>query len=811
MRWIKFLLSLAVTAILVIFLSRPIGPTPFAITSFLNPFQGFWQNSQEPELSEELDLPGLNAPVEVVYDSLDIPHIFAQNEHDLYLAQGYLTARDRLWQMDFQTRAAAGRISELIGRGANDAVLTYDRNMRRKGMVWGAKRSLAKMMANDTTRQVVEAYTEGFNTYLESLRPSDYPMEYKLLNFKPEPWSPLRSALLLKYMANDLTGGSADINYTNALQIWGAEKLKLLYPERPYAEEPIVPVEERFRFQDVRLPSPPAAYRPDSVLLAWEGKSQKEHDPIGSNNWAVSGQKSETGYPLLANDPHLGLNLPSIWYVIQLHAPGVNVFGASLPGSPTVIIGFNDSIAWGVTNATRDVMDFYKLEFQDENRQAFRMGNGWKEIDSMHVERIKVKGEKDYLDTVLYTFMGPVQYDKNFGNQPAPLACRWTAHDSTNELMTFWKLNRAQSHTAYREALKSYANPGQNFVFASASGDIAITQQGYFVNRWPGQGRYILEAADSAQHWQGFIPFEHNPHVLNPTRGFVSSANQLPVSARYPYPINGVSNYEEFRNRRLNQLLSQKDTFSVQDMMAYQLDNFGLMAADILPLLLSEIDSTSLSVRELDVFQRLRRWNFFYDAEKVEPTLFEAWWDILFDAIWQDELESQALSLNYPDRATTIQLLRDSADFSFFDNLNTPQRENRRQLINSSFRTAVDTLYGYDENAANWGWADYKNTRIRHLTRSSSSLNREHLQIGGYRHILNAAGPTYGPSWRMVVQLGPRPVAYGVYPGGQSGNPGSPGYDRFVDDWASGQYYKMWFMKSANDRDQSIRQSLRLE
>ncbi|RMG25262.1 MAG: penicillin acylase family protein [Bacteroidetes bacterium] len=802
MRWVKFFLSFLIMLVLIWVLGRPIGPATFATGRFFNPFEGFWCNAAEsPAPSGQL--PGLKEPVEVVFDERNVPHIFARNEEDLTYMQGYLTARDRLWQMEFQVFAAGGRLTELVGRGPNDAVLNLDRQARRQGMIMGARNSREQVMQNPETRSVIQAYTRGINAFINQLDFAHLPLEYKLLNYQPEPWTELKTALLLKYMANNLSARADDIAYTNALSLWGKEVFDLLYPERPYSESPIIPekVPPRFGRRSLNLwefepeppPPPPANYHPDSLLLPSDLLNQPDRN-IGSNNWAVSGKKSVTGKPLLASDPHLGLNLPSIWYEIQLNAPGVNVYGASLPGAPGVIIGFNDSIAWGVTNAGRDVMDFYRITFKDDKREEYLFEGRWMKT-SQEIDTFYIKGGEVFYDTVIHTHIGPVMYDRNFGNMPVPLAVKWMAQQPSNEALTFLKLNRARNYEDYVEALTHYQCPAQNFVFASAAGDIAIWQQGKFVNKWMQQGRFVLDGARSDHLWNSYIPQAHNPHILNPERGFVSSANQHPADPTYPYYYNG--SFEGYRNRRLNELLS-RDSLSLEDMKAFQQDNYGLMAADVLPLLLSELD-TNLQGVELQARRELEGWNYMYDADLIAPTIYQCWWDSLYASIWEDEFKAAGLPLRRPKLSTTIGLLRDSAQFRFYDNIHTPgQVEDRKTLINQSFRQAIAHLSQEMGEPQNWLWYVYKNTQVVHLARLRP-FSRYQIRIGGYQHILNATSRRHGPSWRMVVALGDKPEAYGVYPGGQTGNPGSKAYDGFIDNWASGDYFKLLFMRSPED------------
>jgi penicillin G amidase len=383
MRLVKFRFCLAITIALIFLLDNRwvVGGAAIPpLGKFLDPFHGFWQNieADHEKFTEKLHIHGLKEPVSLAFDSLMIPHIFAKNDEDLYLAQGYVTAMHRLWQMEFQTHAAAGRISEIIGK--NEMILNYDRGQRRLGMVYGAERTLQTMLNDPTSKMMVEKYTQGINAYIQTLSYENLPFEYKLLHYKPEPWTELKCALLLMNMAQTLNMGDKDIEMTNALKVFGKEMLDVLYPDRDLLDDPIVDNPKGWNFKAVTLDTVPMALPEELINI----KKLPPSDPTtGSNNWAVNGSKTSSGSPILCGDPHLQLNLPSIWYAIQLHAPGVNVMGVSLPGSPGIIIGFNDSIAWSVTNAQRDLVDWYKISFQDENKKHYRLDEKWVEVKNL--------------------------------------------------------------------------------------------------------------------------------------------------------------------------------------------------------------------------------------------------------------------------------------------------------------------------------------------------------------------------------------------------------------------------------------------
>ncbi|MCA6405619.1 MAG: penicillin acylase family protein, partial [Cytophagales bacterium] len=458
MKFLKPILSLAITVALVVFLNKswnfgsPIPP----LGKFLDPFHGFWKNAKTSEVeNESISLSGLTDKVSIVYDSALIPHIYAANDNDLFAAQGYITAKNRLWQMEFQTHAAGGRLSEIVGKAALD----FDRTQRRLGMVYAAENAAESMESNRIAKAMVESYTKGVNAYIQSLDYEALPIEYKLLGYEPELWTNLKSGLLLKYMAKTLNMGEKDLEMTNALKLFGKETLDLLYPDHEGVGDPIVDNTGNWKFNPVTLDSLPLAE--PTELIAIQPMEKVSHE-IGSNNWAVSGSKTATGSPILCNDPHLELNLPSIWYVVHLSAPGINTMGASLPGSPNVISGFNDSIAWGVTNAQRDLVDWFKIEFKDKNKNEYLSDGQWKPTRKV-IEKIQLKGEKAFYDTVIYTHHGPVVFDERFHGESEKnhYAFRWIAHDPSEEVIAFYKLNRAKNHADYMEALDHYGSPAQ--------------------------------------------------------------------------------------------------------------------------------------------------------------------------------------------------------------------------------------------------------------------------------------------------------------------------------------------------------------
>ncbi|HYK56955.1 MAG TPA: penicillin acylase family protein, partial [Flavisolibacter sp.] len=408
-------------------------------------------------------------------------------------------------------------------------------------------------------------------------------------------------------------------------------------------------------------------------------------------------------------------------------------------------------------------------------------------------------------DTVAYTVFGPVMYDQSFtvdSTNNTAIALRWSAHDPSNEGAMWFKLDRAKSYDEYLNAIKDFTCPGQNMLFASKTGDIAIWQQARFPARWKGQGLYVMPGEDSSYMWQGFIPQAENPHILNPVSGYIQSANQRPVDSTYPYFIPG--NYIVPRGIALAKRLEQMQQITPDDMKRLQLDYYSPAAAAIVPLFLKYIDAASLSQKEKTYLNEVIAWDFNATPDSKATTIYQAWMDSLENLVWNDEFARIKTSRIRPDEQTLIEaLLKDSA-FQFIDDINTPQKETINQQITRAFQLASKGL-AKEEPKDELLWWKRKDASIYHLLSSAVlPFARTGLHVGGWNNTINAITRSHGPSWRMVVQLTSNTEAYGIYPGGQSGNPGSKFYDNFVDDWVKGNYYTLWMMKETEAADKRI-------
>ncbi|NME71772.1 penicillin acylase family protein [Flammeovirga aprica] len=759
---------------------------------FLDPFQGFWQNEVKNEkLPEYIQLPKMISEGTIYYDSLLIPHIYCKNEHDLYYLQGYITARHRLWQMDFQSMAAAGRLSEIFG----SITVEYDRNIRRQGLQYGAEKFIKALKNDKKTSSILYAYTEGVNEYINQLSYATYPVEYKFFNYKPEKWTPLKTALIFKYIQFSLSTPDYDFQNTNSLKYLGKKNFDLLFPDMLDIQEPIASDDSSWKSLNPILPIRPKGLKTLSGLR--KHIIEKEDPDNGSNNWAISGSKTKTGNPILCNDPHLNFTIPSTWFAIQMIHPNGNVLGMSIPGTPCIVSGCNENIAWGVTSARRDDRDWYKILFQDKSRTHYLIDNYWSKAD-LRIEEIKVRDKESIIDSVRYTRWGPIVYDKNFGNSnyKQGYALKWTAHETSEELKSLYLLNHAKDYDEFDEALNYFSGPALNFAFISNKNTVALNIQGKFPNRWDEQGKFVMDGTRSDTKWQGYIPNEHNIRILNPESGYISSANEHPASKQYPYYTYGQK-YEYYRNRRIHQLLDSAFDLSIDDLSNMMNDNYSLFAEENLSFMLNHLDKKLFSDAHYEVYNSLRKWDYYYSPTSINPIYFEEWAKAIRRITWDEFHNHPSIEYLMPTRSNTFNILQNNKDNFFIDKLRTSKNETINNIIYEAFDSTIHKIETWKQNNTNksFNWSNYKNTTLRHLARLPGfSINN--IQNGGYRYIINATKEIHGPTFRMLTEMTPQgPKVYQVIPGGQSGNPGSPYYDNMVDAFTKGELYKVHFFK----------------
>ena len=779
----------------------PNNPLP-PFGKFLNPFCGVWSTGLEKETNDIiLHSETLKAPVEIIYDDRRVPHIFAQNMEDALFAQGYVQAQNRLFQMEFVSMASAGSLSSVLG----DKTLEIDREKRRRGMLFAAENAVKGWQQFPEFNTYMTAFKKGINAYISDLDPKDYPLEYKLLDFSPSEWTDVKSALIFKYMALTLAGRNDDIRYTNLRNTLGEEAFRFLYPETEENENPVIPDLGFLKGQEILSSS-------QNEDVYFKGKIQKAYyesrqGGVGSNSWGLSGMKTASGKTIFCNDPHLSLGLPSIWFEVHIHTPEFNAYGVSIPGMPGIMIGFNEDIAWGETNVGQDVEDLFLIEWADAARTKYMLDGAAREVE-MRIETHTVKGGKTITDTIRYTTLGPVYHEST--DKKHDLALRWLIHDmpDTPEFMVFVNAMRCKDYEQYLDVTSDFISPAQNFGFISKTGDIAMRINGRFPVKTGEDGRYIEFGNQSANDWQDYIPRDQNPQILNPERGFISSANQRSAPRDYPYYYTGK--FEHFRNKTINNKLAAMEDITVDDMKKMQTDAWSSKAADVLPLFLNLLPESELKEHEKKTLEVLSQWDFQYRADKLAPVCFELFFSNFQRLTWDEILGlQQEMDVALPKPWRLIDLLRKDPENKYFDIESTSEKESAGDIIRLAFEEMSATMINKLNENPNLTWGSYRPLDIFHLIRLPA-LSEMGLAADGCPDVINAVGQSFGPSWRMIVHHDNSTDAYGVYPGGQSGNPSSKYYKNMVSDWLKGAYYPLRSVRSSDELSSFKSQSLRL-
>jgi len=786
--WLMVMISL-----LAVLNSRiSIGSTEVpALGSFLSPFHGFWVNAEPFDESSSFSMlhPSVSSEIEIVLDERMVPHIFGENLEDLAFAMGYMQAYHRLWQMDITVRSITGRLSEVIGEKA----LSRDIETRREGFEWAIDKALALYSKDEQTMAVLQAFADGVNLRIKQLKPKDYPIEFKLLGYKPEAWTVRHSVAASKSMARVLTMKNYDIQNTGLVDVLGKDLFEMLFPIHMQGADPVHPGPWESLSPQPKIENLPVS----KVGIIGQVPNVNEDQHLASNNWAIASKKSQSGNPILCNDPHLALTLPSVWYEVHLVSPTFNLYGVSLLGLPFVPIGFNEYVAWGITNGGTDVLDYLKVTWQDSTKTSYLFEDEWIKAD-VRTETIKIKGGKTHIEKVPYTVWGPVKI-QNDNALDSDLTMHWSGHDALNqdELTVFVDFAEAKSLEDYKKAMRRFPSPIQNIAFATSEGDIALRSQGFWPFRTNESGRFIADAASSNSSWSGYLTYDYIPATINPERGYVSSANQESTDPSYPYLYFG--SYENYRGRTLNRLLESQLKFSIDDMKRFQLSNFSLHAAEALPVMLIHLDYNILNDSTKNLVALLKDWDFNYDKESAAPLFFNEWFSNI-KSLTFDETSSQVEKQfrRFPDSWILPHLLRNEPNHSIFNRKNTGIQETGPDIVNQAFLTAWEQTKIKCPNPLDCPWAVVRKTNINHL--ASIDAFSVKANTSGTPSALNAISETHGPSWRQVIELTPEgPIAFGIFPGGQSGNPGSRYYDDSIDKWVNEEYHSLQLYRKAED------------
>ena len=797
-------------------LVAPFGP-------FLDPANGVWAVARSADMPTDLTvaIPSLDGAVSVLYDSRAVPHIFATTADDAVRALGYVVARDRLFQLDIQTRATAGRLSEWGGSNA----LRLDRFQRSIGLARSAEREFAALDPGSAEIRLLHAYAEGVQAWADQMRPQDLPFEYHFLGKRPQRWEPVHSLYLMKRMGYTLAYSSHDRWRARVIGLVGKEAADALFPVANPIQEPIQPNGNRgprFDFQPLPPPGVPRMREVEDVVAGTLGEfcpptalpSYRRtvcemgvggEVVLGSNNWAVSPNRTANGYALLAGDPHLSLTLPSIWYEAHMVVPGeMDVYGVTIPGSPGIIIGFNRDVAWSVTNTGADVLDYFH-EVVDDRDQPTRywLDEEWHPLE-LHIEEyFDHKGDLIAVDTIRFTHRGPLV---RAGDEYMSL--RWTVLDESGTLALF-DATRAGSVEQWLETMAGYKAPAQNGIVADRGGNIAIRSIGrYPIRAGNGDGTEIRPGADSDNDWQGDWSVRDYPYSLNPEQGFLASANQQPLDPQVNGQYLGVNWPSPWRAMRINALLRADSQVMPDAMSRYHTDPGNAKADIFVPAFLNAASANADAESHPELAEAARllaEWDRKYTRENERAVLFEAAMGELSRRTW-DELVAPGANrtIATPGQSMLAQLL-EFPDNVWWDHQGTVNViETRDFILAASLEAGLAIArreFGAPEDGG-WRWDRVQTTNIHHLL-GFPALSAFDLPVQGGPGNLNpsSGSGTHGASWRMVVELGPEISAWTTYPGGQSGNPASSWYDNRVQTWVDGRLDAVFFPSGIEQMD----------
>ncbi|MDQ7819314.1 MAG: penicillin acylase family protein [Armatimonadota bacterium] len=745
-----------------------------------------------PQDRGTLRVPGLRAPVEVVRDRWGIPHITAENAHDLFFAQGYVHAQDRLWQMELHRRTASGRLSELFGA----VTLDTDRFLRTVGLRRAAQDELA--IQDPETAAALDAYARGVNAFVETHR-GRLPLEFALLRTAPEPWTPVDSLAFAKLMAWVLGGNwQAELLRAHLIARFGEDGARTLMP--PYqADMPlIVP------------PDAVGAYRAlDPAAVARLLAAAAVVPAVGSNNWAVAPSRTATGAPLLANDPHLEIAMPSVWYEMHLTGGGFNVVGATFPGVPGVVIGHNEEIAWGVTNAGPDVQDLYleRLDPSDPSRYLFR--DAWEPVRVVR-EEIRVRGRpQPEVLLVRITRHGPLLNSVVEG-LGAFVALRWMALQPGRIAGSVLRLDRARTWEEFRDALRWWSEPAQNFVYADRGGTIGYQLPGRIPVRARGRGMVPVPGWTGEYEWTGQIPFDRLPFVRNPARGYIVTANNRIVPETYPYFL--AAEWDPgFRARRIEDLLAASGRATVDQMASIQQDVLSLPGQQTVRAL-RDVQVSDERARAL--LAELRRWDGALRPDSRAAAVYEAFRVSLLPVLFEDLL-GRDLYRRYLDHADAWQV-------ALLNLLAQPRSPwwgpaGRDAAIEQALLRAHDLLVSrLGPDAGRWTWGRLHRTVFVHPLGRVRALawifNAAAPPVGGDAFTVNNAGfdlSTFDQvvvaSYRQVLDLADWDRSIAVHTTGQSGLPFHRHYRDFIPLWAAGRYHPLAFSPARIRQEEAAR------
>jgi penicillin G amidase len=755
-----------------------------------------------PDYNAGIEMKTLYQPVKVYRDSFAIPHIYAKNEHDLYMVTGYLMAQDRMWQMDLLRRVTLGRLSEIFG----DDFVGTDILLRSLSFKEKSESILAE--ADSSLLIALNAFSEGVNAYIANSK-GNLPLEFTILGYKPELWEPSHSLNLIGYMAWDLKSGWSELLL---------EELSKKVDSAHFTE--LLP--------DLGLQRSYVFGQHSGLLAVNKLRELSKLEDMGldifsgSNNWAVSGNRSVTGKPLLANDMHLGFGIPGIWLQIhQVIAGKLNVEGLALPGQPMIIVGHNDSIAWGMTNTYVDNLDYYEEKINPEDSNQYMLNGEWKKF-IIHREIIKSKSGKEFTRVYKTNHRGPVISEVK-GITDRVLTMHWVGSEQSNEFRTIYLLNRARNWNEFKDAFTTFRSISQNIAYADVRGNIGIYCCAGVPIRKRDKVWAVLPGWTNEYDWTGMVPFDSLPYEYNPERGYVSSANNRTVDSTYPYHI-GTWYDIPYRLDRIREMLGTQEKYSIDDFKRMQNDQHSKLSELFLKVMLPAVENTTnWNETEKLALERLKQWDFNLGTESQEASICENWVYQFLASVYKDEMGDKLFGdfklIATLVRAASYKLLM-SRESVWIDDVETAKKESLSDIAAESFRKTISALMDEQGNdISKWKWGNIHQITLTHPLAKVKILdqvfgfNRGPYSVGGSFHTVSPysypffepKSVVHGASHRSIYDLGEWDNCVSVIPTGTSGIPASRFYCDQTKLYISGRYHHDYF------REENVKKNARFE
>ncbi len=769
-----------------------------------------------PKITGEIQLNGLKSEVNIFRDEFGIPYIEAQNEEDLFFALGFVHAQDRLFQMDITRRAGMGRLAEILGPQA----LEFDLVFRTVGFNELAKK-LYENSSNES-KTICKAYSKGINSYIEK-NAGNFSIEFDLLDYQPEKWEPYQVYLIARLIAWELNlGWWVDVVYSQIQNKLPIEKLNQLIPDYPFNAPTIIhelqTAEIKKLKSNLHRISSSNNYSETSLQILNEFLETNiklrnflgmNISYSGSNSWAISSKLSASGKPILANDPHLMYSTPSKWYIVSLNSPTLKVSGVTIPGSPSIVIGKNQRIAWGLTNLMLDDCDFF-VEKIDSAGSKYFVDGSWKDLKVVK-DTIRVKDSADVIIEIKYSHRGPlIQSANKFlsqSNVNQDISMQWTGYELSDELLAFYKINKAKDYKEFKEALKFFNCPAQNFLCADIDGNIFYKPSGKIPLRNYSNYLLPLDGTTSTNDWSKYLSFDELPETLNPEQGFIATNNNPPTRAL----INLIGNLWEpsSRTERIQELLKSKKQFSINDFKRFQNDVVSPYARDISTIIVNAFDGVEIKNKNLaSSISLFKNWNG--ELRKFDPasTIYSVFLTKLMHNTFSDELGEdlykQFLFVGNVPLRVIYKLVHEniSDSISLFDNIHTSQIETKHEIVRESLAETIkelEKLFGTD--LQEWQWGKIHSVKFHHLFSGRNTIIDHLINIGPYpiggdqTTLLNTSFKYYepfenylGPSMRQIVDLSRIDSSLIIIPTGQSEHIGHENYKDQTLKWLNGEY-----------------------